>query len=93
MAQPYPVVGIEGTGTQLRLEIRDLQKKPIQFSLFIRALNRVHEMRSTDEQSSDYLNKPNSWWQIGKHIQTDVTTHNSTFESGAIHGLPYEPWR
>lgn len=71
MAQPYPVVGIEGTGVQPRLELRDLQKKPIQFSLFIRALNKIQDMRNTeDEHSPDYINKPNSWWQMGKHMPT-----------------------
>ncbi|KAG6379515.1 common central domain of tyrosinase-domain-containing protein [Boletus reticuloceps] len=64
MATPYPVVGIEGTGIQLRLEIRDLQKDPVQFSLFIRALNKVLNMNNSDSQSPDYIEKPNSWWQI-----------------------------
>ncbi|KAG8216331.1 common central domain of tyrosinase-domain-containing protein [Butyriboletus roseoflavus] len=75
MAQPYPIVGVD-TGVQPRLELRDLQANPIQFSLFIQALNKIHNMRNTEnEDSPDYINKPNSWWQIG-----------------AIHGLPYNPW-
>lgn len=70
MAQPYPIVGIEDAGIQPRLEIRDLQKKPIHFSLFIRAWNRIQDMRNVDENSDDYMDKPNSWWQIGNHTQT-----------------------
>jgi len=76
MAQPYPIAGVEDTGVQPRLELRDLQKNSIQFSLFIQALSKILDMRNTqDSQSPDYFNKPNSWWQIG-----------------AIHGLPYIPW-
>ena len=68
MAQPYPIAGVEDTGVQPRLELRDLQKNSIQFSLFIQALSKIHDMRNTeDTQSPDYFNKPNSWWQIGKY--------------------------
>ncbi|KAG9311889.1 common central domain of tyrosinase-domain-containing protein [Chiua virens] len=63
--QPYPVIGIDDTGIQPRLDLRDLQEKPIQFSLFIRALRKILDMTSTDVQDPDYMNKPNSWWQIG----------------------------
>ncbi|KAF8552143.1 Di-copper centre-containing protein [Imleria badia] len=76
MAQPYPIAGVEDSGVQPRLEIRDLQKNSIQFSLFIQAFTKIMEMRNTqDQQSSDNINNPNSWWQIG-----------------SIHGLPYNPW-
>jgi hypothetical protein len=69
MAQPYPIAGVEDTGVQPRLELRDLQKNSIQFSLFIQALSKILDMRNTqDSQSPDYFNKPNSWWQIGKYI-------------------------
>ena len=89
MTQPYyPVVGIEGTGIQPRLEIRDLQKKPIQFSLFIRALNKIHEMRNNDQQSPDYLNKPNSWWQIGTHIPTRSSPRSLPFHQGRFTDYP-----
>lgn len=69
MAQPYPIAGVGDAGVQPRLELRDLQKNPIQFSLFIQAMNKIVNMRNTqDPQSPDYINNPNSWWQIGKHI-------------------------
>ncbi|KAF8122871.1 common central domain of tyrosinase-domain-containing protein [Boletus edulis] len=64
MAQPYSVIGMKGTGIQPRLEIRDLQRNPIQFSLFTRALNSILDMNNTDSQSSDYIEQPNSWWQM-----------------------------
>ena len=71
MAQPYCIVGVEGAGCHPRLELRDLQKKPIQFSLFIRALAKLQEMRNTqDKDSADYYKKPNSWWQLGKLISS-----------------------
>ena len=68
MAQPYPIAGVEDAGVQPRLELRDLQKNSIQFSLFIQALNKVHDMKNTDTQSPNYVDKPNSWWQMGKHM-------------------------
>ena len=87
MAQPYPIVGIEDTGVQPRLEIRDLQKKPIHFSLFIQALNKIFDMNSSNENSSDYLNNPISWWQIGKHIQTR-NNHGSQFSQEGFTDCP-----
>jgi len=69
MAKPYPVVGVPDAGVQPRLELRDLQKNSIQFSLFIQGLNKILDMRNTQNpQSPDYINKPNSWWQMGKHM-------------------------
>ncbi|KAG6379523.1 common central domain of tyrosinase-domain-containing protein [Boletus reticuloceps] len=64
MARPYPVIGIEDTGIQPRLEIRDLQQNPIQFSLFTRALNNILDMNNVVSQSPDYIEQPNSWWQM-----------------------------
>lgn len=69
MAQPYPIIGVEATGVHPRLELHDLQRNPIQFYLFIQAMGRVFDMRNTrDPQSADYINNPNSWWQMGKYI-------------------------
>lgn len=75
MAQAYPIVGIEDTGVQPRLELRDLQKNSIQFSLFIQAFNKILDMRNTeDQQGPDSINNPNSWWQIGKYINAKLIT-------------------
>ena len=71
MSTPYAITGIKDPGTiQPRLELRDLIKKNTQWSLFIRGLNEIQDLRSADPESPEYGNKPNSWWQIGKHIQT-----------------------
>lgn len=87
MAQPYPIAGVADTGVQPRLELRDLQKNSIQFSLFIQALSKVLDMRNTDSQSPDYLNNPNSWWQIGKHIQCKLD-HGSCLPQGQFTDYP-----
>ena len=71
MSNPYLVTGITYPGTaQPRLELRDLMAKPIQWSLFIRGLIKIQELRSANPASPEFGNKPNSWWQIGKYIQT-----------------------
>jgi len=66
MSQAYPIVGVEdGVGIQPRLELNVLLARPIQFSLFIRAMKKIEDMNSTDKSSPNYMNKPNSWWQMG----------------------------
>ena len=67
MAQAYPVIGIEGTGVHPRLDLRELQKNDIQFSLFIRAMTKLENTNSAEPEDRQ---KPNSWWQMGKHISS-----------------------
>ncbi|KAN0085664.1 Common central domain of tyrosinase domain containing protein [Tylopilus felleus] len=61
MAQAYPVIGIEGTGVHPRLDLRELQKNDIQFSLFIRAMTKLENTNSAEPEDRQ---KPNSWWQM-----------------------------
>jgi hypothetical protein len=64
--QMYPISGVSGP-KHPRREIRDLQEnEPFQFSLLIRAIAAIQAMKSLDENSPDYINKPNSWWQLGE---------------------------
>ena len=56
---PFAVTGVQGSGVQPRLEIRDLQQNADQWNIYLLGLQR---MQAVDQ--SDYL----SWFQIaGKH--------------------------
>jgi len=77
MDQPYLVTGREGTGAKyLRFEVRELQKKPEQFALFVLGLRALYGGTSPPE------------FPRFPHIPSALLWENI----GAIHGKPYDRW-